>query len=614
MNPFNLLKHDNIVWNTAIIGSAIAALLLNLAGLLTGIVVVLPHFLYIPVAIAAYRYPRRGALIAAAIGGIYLCMVVVFTAITLTSVTEVLVRTGVMVTIGWLIGTLTLHLRDREELYKGLFDHSEAGSILIRKTGEEWVIEEVNWKGAEIIKRKTEDLIGAPLSSFWGIDGQSDFFSRMTHAGAVYAVDATFLLQDGSPLNVLVSAASLPKERIILTFVDITSRISAERALKTATDKLKLLSRISIDHTHRSINTMIGEADDAEKRFTDAEMREFIEHVRTHSWDVARQLFLTESYNKLGTLPPVWMGVQNIFESVQIPSGENPVFVRYWTERLEIYADPLLQKVLTFIAEDSFYSGGDVRNVIVTYHEKSDGLDLIIENDGSGIPADEKQRIFEYDACGHGGIGFFISRQILGVTGITIAETGTEGKGARFVLHIPLKGYRIEGSDENAPAMALSPEIRKSGFHGVKYRSGAVVHELMTAEFPLAETLWVDYHQTKGDPRTDRIFAAFSYGQMVSVARCRRHPDGLEVDGVFTPVSLRGNGYSHDVVGSLVEACGRDSLFMYSIRNLTKFYSKFGFVPVGEKDLPPAIRARYVWAGGQLEGADVTPMMRYPTL
>ena len=139
------------------------------------------------------------------------------------------------------------------------------------------------------------------------------------------------------------------------------------------------------------------------------------------------------------------------------------------------------------------------------------------------------------------------------------------------------------------------------------------MRELVSLEFSLAEALWTDYHNTKGDSKTDRIFAAFYGGQAVSVARCKRHTDGFEVDGVFTPVSQRGHGYANAAVWGLVEATGQDMLYMHSVWDLTKFYGNFGFVPINEKELPPTIRERFAWAQGEMEGANVRPMRRDPT-
>ncbi|MDP3397464.1 MAG: ATP-binding protein [Methanoregula sp.] len=603
-------ENRDLLWNAVILGTAAAALLANLTGLLFGISTGLPHLLYIPVVIAAYQYPRRGTIIAVCIGAIYLIFVILLAGSSPTILIEALVRTLVIVVIGWLIATLTIRLQEQEVLYKGLFDHSEGGSILVAEIGSSRTIEAINWKAADLLKRNAADLKGTSIATIWGGDGELDFFNRLSSEGAVYATETSFSLPDENSVIVLVSAASLPGKRAILTFFDITSRVRAEHACQMANDKLSILSHFSADHLHRSVDQILETVDEADAHCEEPVIRTYIDRIRTLAWNVARQLFLTESYKDLGTLPPVWMSVQQTLESARLPSDDGTVSIRCWAGRLEVYADPLFADVLTHLLENSLrHSNGRIKNIVVTYHETAEGLDLCFTDDGAGIPTEKKRQIFKYDAGGSAGIGLFICRQIVEVTDMTIQETGIEGKGARFVIHVPPGGYRIEGTSEETPALPVSSVPAR---HLAKHRTGATVRELVSLEFSIAETLWTDYHNTKGDSKTDRIFAAFYGGQAVSVARCKRHTDGFEVDGVFTPVSQRGHGYANAAIWGLVEACGQDMLYMHSVWDLTKFYGNFGFVPINEKELPPTIRERFAWAGGEMEGANVRPMRRDP--
>ncbi len=66
---------------------------------------------------------------------------------------EAIVRTIVVIIIGGLIAWLSFRLREREDLYQGVFYHSEAGSILIRDTGNGRIIEEINEKAARVLRR-----------------------------------------------------------------------------------------------------------------------------------------------------------------------------------------------------------------------------------------------------------------------------------------------------------------------------------------------------------------------------------------------------------------------------------------------------------------------------
>jgi signal transduction histidine kinase len=69
---------------------------------------------------------------------------------------------------------------------------------------------------------------------------------------------------------------------------------------------------------------------------------------------------------------------------------------------------------------------------------------LVVEDNGGGVPADEKIKIFERGYGKNTGWGLFLVREILAVTWMTIAETGTPGKGARFEIHMPQGTFRAE--------------------------------------------------------------------------------------------------------------------------------------------------------------------------
>ena len=75
--------------------------------------------------------------------------------------------------------------------------------------------------------------------------------------------------------------------------------------------------------------------------------------------------------------------------------------------------------------------------------EVSDG-DLVVtwEDDGVGVSGEDKKRLFERGFGKHTGLGLFLSREILGLTGITITENGIPGSGARFVVRVPAGKWR----------------------------------------------------------------------------------------------------------------------------------------------------------------------------
>jgi nucleotide-binding universal stress UspA family protein len=137
-----------------------------------------------------------------------------------------------------------------------------------------------------------------------------------------------------------------------------------------------------------------------------------------------------------------------------------------------------------------------------------------------------------------------------------------------------------------------------------------VTRELAPGEFAIAEEVWQSYHQQQADRETDRIFATFVDGVPAGVARCRRHPDGLEVDGVFILPAFRNRGYARKAMAALMEAFPKETLFMHSTVELVPFYHTFGFESIPEEELPKTIRDRYLFAMGDMETARVQPMRR----
>ena len=70
---------------------------------------------------------------------------------------------------------------------------------------------------------------------------------------------------------------------------------------------------------------------------------------------------------------------------------------------------------------------------------------IVCEDNGEGIPEEYKEAIFNRQHFKNTGFGLFLSREILGITSLSIRETGEPGKGGRFEISVPLGYFRVEG-------------------------------------------------------------------------------------------------------------------------------------------------------------------------
>jgi signal transduction histidine kinase len=59
------------------------------------------------------------------------------------------------------------------------------------------------------------------------------------------------------------------------------------------------------------------------------------------------------------------------------------------------------------------------------------------------VAPEEKDKIFLKGFGKHTGLGMFLIREILSITGMTIRETGTPGTGVRFEIRIPAGAFKF---------------------------------------------------------------------------------------------------------------------------------------------------------------------------
>ena len=107
------------------------------------------------------------------------------------------------------------------------------------------------------------------------------------------------------------------------------------------------------------------------------------------------------------------------------------------TDRVEIYADHLLERVFFHLIDNAVRYGRKIKNLRFFCKESFEELLVICEDDGIGIPPDAKEKIFNRQFFQNTGLDMYLSRQILSITGVSIRETGIYGAGARFEIRYP---------------------------------------------------------------------------------------------------------------------------------------------------------------------------------
>ncbi|MDD1685882.1 PAS domain S-box protein [Methanoregula sp.] len=231
--------------------------------------------------------------------------------------------------------------------------------------------------------------------------------------------------------------------RILAIARDITERRMAEKALEQARKKLGLLNTVIFQDIQSTIFALSAYLQLANNTIMDEKSRTYAEKEAFLIHKIVSSLNFARNYQDMGINPSRWQGVNQVFLYAISHLDSLKVARNIQVGGLEIYADPLLEKVFFNMVENVFLHGQHVSAIAMEYEVTGEGLILSLEDNGIGIPSDEKLKIFERGYGKNTGLGLFLAREILSITDITIRETGEPGKGARFEMVVPKGAYRF---------------------------------------------------------------------------------------------------------------------------------------------------------------------------
>jgi signal transduction histidine kinase len=229
---------------------------------------------------------------------------------------------------------------------------------------------------------------------------------------------------------------------------DITDRVQVAEALAYANHKLGILTSITRHDIQNKLTGVIGYLDLLRVSLHDPQQIGFVDKAEASANAIRHHIDFTKDYESLGGTAPVWQEINPILAEVRSHFEVGGIAFEGPAPAFAVFADPMFAKVLYNLCDNSLRHGVHVQHIRIHCEPVKTGCMLIYEDDGMGIPLDKKDLIFERGfttssgPTKSSGLGLFLVRDILAITGISIKETGVPGKGSRFEMVIPPGKWR----------------------------------------------------------------------------------------------------------------------------------------------------------------------------
>jgi PAS domain S-box-containing protein len=251
------------------------------------------------------------------------------------------------------------------------------------------------------------------------------------------------------PLHVWVKLIDWDRKKVLLSVAtDLTKHNQYDEVLHEANQKLRLLTSLTRHDLLNQLTVVKGCLVLALEESDPAIIQDCIARAKAAGDRVEQIIKFTKEYEEFGCLSNAWQRISPIIETVQNEVNPGNVIIDdKIPENLEVYVDFIIKKVFFNLLDNAIRHGEKVTIIRFSSYMELDDLIILCEDDGIGVPYDKKELIFEHGYGSHTGIGLFLSREALSITGLSIRECGEPETGARFEILVPNGKFRFNSPD-----------------------------------------------------------------------------------------------------------------------------------------------------------------------
>ena len=322
-----------------------------------------------------------------------------------------------------------------QQRFETLFENLTQPTVEVEFDGKTPLVQRVNRAFEEIFGYTESEMRDESLDEFVvppdRYDEAADINERV-HSGEVFTIEVTRQTADGPQEFLLQNAVYPDSSREFAMYTDITERKQRERKLRQQNERLDEFARIVAHDLQNPLSVATG-------RLELARAEHESEHLAKASNALDRMNALIDDLLTLARqsesiTDPEWIPLaptaEEAWETVETREA-TLITATNW----QVEADRTrLRQLFENLFANAVDHGGKSVTVTVGCTDNADGF--YVEDDGSGIPEDERPEVLEagYSTADDGtGFGLYIVHQAAEAHGWDIRITGaSDGGGARF--------------------------------------------------------------------------------------------------------------------------------------------------------------------------------------
>jgi signal transduction histidine kinase len=240
-----------------------------------------------------------------------------------------------------------------------------------------------------------------------------------------------------------------------LTF-SLESLSNSLAKIQELNEKLRVVGGLTRHDVRNKLSTITGYAYILKKKHADeADVVDGLVKMEQAVRESMKIFDFAKLYEQIGSEELTYVNVEDkLKEASALFSGPIPT-IKNECHGLTVLADSFLRQLFYNFIDNTKRHGKKTTTIRVHFEETDqDSLKLVYEDDGVGVPLENKPSLFKegFSTGGSTGFGLFLTKKMIDVYGWKIEENGKPGEGVKFTITIPKlnkngeESYRISKS------------------------------------------------------------------------------------------------------------------------------------------------------------------------